>query len=130
MEDKEMSMEEGAELNKQKHLSNLKREVESALKQKAEIELRKGMLEKERDLSKKNHVIIMSKFKLLKVTWLFEEDEDYINNTKEINQLTFDKKLLDYQSQLDRMDSLLKAVDGQVETLQSEIVRIEGGKDE
>ena len=117
---------EGNRVNKEKHLANLEREIVQTASQKTDIVSRKDLMAKEMNIISDNHKIIMSKFKLLKTTWEFETDEDYINNTKLLNQITFEKKLLDYQVQLDRMVNLVKQVELQQESLVKEAERVRG----
>lgn len=117
---------EGNKLNKEKHLANLEREIVQTAAQKQDIIARRDLLKKEMDIISANHTIIMKKFKLLKTTWEFETDEDYINNTKLLNQITFEKKVMDYQVQLDRMDNLVKQVEVQQESLSQEAERVRG----
>lgn len=122
--EKEVPAPIGAEYNKEKHLENLNREIKTVDEQLKELNTRLVLLEKEKDLVASNHKIINKNFKLLKITWAFEEDPEYIENTRKINQITLDKKMLDYATQLDRMKNMVESVEKQRESLISERDRV------
>lgn len=110
--------------NKEQHLSNLNRELELAQDQVKDIDKRLSILLRERELIIANHRIVIDKFVLLKKTWGFEEDPEYMDNTKKLNIISMEKKLIEFDTQETQLKNLIKQVNTQIESLSKEKDRV------
>lgn len=119
--DDEMTKEKAVEVpkdqivdNSKVHIENLEKERSAAIKQKAVVQERVDLIKKERELLLKNNKIALASFVLLKPTWKFEENEEYMNNLKELNRLNAEKKQIEINDVLDKFAGLVKNLDEQI----------------
>lgn len=112
--------------NKEKHLSNLQKEIKVAKETTQDLKDRYELLKEEMAVTKDNHPIVMSNLVLLNKTWKFESDPKYMENTRKLNEINFKKKMMDFNVQKTRMESALESATAAIKSLQEEIDRIQG----
>lgn len=112
--------------NKEKHLSNLVKELKIAEETTQDLRDRLELLKEELTIIRDNHAVVMRGFELNTKNWKFEEDPAYIENTKKLNDLSFRKKVMDFGVQQVRMENALESADTSIKSLKDEIARIQG----
>ncbi len=100
--------------NAKVHIENLEKERSAAIKQKEIMQGRIDLMKQEKDLLEKNNKIALASFVLLKPTWKFEEDVEYMNNLKELNRLNAEKKQIEIGDVLDKFSGIIKNLEDQI----------------
>jgi hypothetical protein len=121
-----MDEEKQGELqNKTRHLANLNREIALANKQLPEIGYRVDLLAREKSLLIEQMRLAELHFTILKPTWEFETDPEYVAVLKAINLLNHEKRMIEFNMLADRLTEQVTAVNAQLDSLIKEKDRVD-----
>jgi hypothetical protein len=93
---------------------NLIKEQELYGKQVPEVKERLRIHQEGVRLLRENQKIILENFKIVKPTWDYETNPEYLANLKKLNLLNFQKVELDWKNQEESMLSTIKSADEQL----------------
>ena len=130
---KEKLEEESVEskiVNLDRTKSNIERESENAKKQVPQVQLRKDILLEEKSVNDANDIIVQANFVLFEPKWGFEKIPEYIENVRKLNALSAQKRTIEYDDSLDKINRALELLAAQIKGYDEELIRIEDKKKE
>lgn len=110
---------------KKKHVENLKREIENAADQKKDIIERRDVFIEKIDASRLSASLVLKNFKIIRPNWAYEEDPEYLEALKKVNDCIFRENELNWKTQLVNIANNIEATEKQKEALTTELARIE-----
>jgi len=128
LEEKKKEEVENKELvltRKKKHLENLNRELVNADRQLSELRERIKLFDERVKIKQKLNSSVIKNFRLLKPNWAYEEDPEYIENLKALNNVIFKEADLNDTVQKRSLERNIDSVNKQIESLKKEKERIE-----
>lgn len=132
-----MDGKEQEKANKEKALLNAKKEVEMIKEQRDKVQKSLEVTKKEFDIKCRNHEVALKNYKIIKPTWAFEEDPEYLANMKELSLLGFEKFKEEQELKIKQHEDTFVALDNQetsqleyIETLERELKEMSGEENE
>lgn len=124
----EVDGKEQEKANKEKALMNAKKEVEMIKEQRLKVQKSLETTKKEFDIKCRNHEVALRNYKIIKPTWAFEEDPEYLANMKELSLLGFEKFKEEQEAKIKQHEDTFVSLDNQeksqleyIETLEKEL---------
>ena len=132
-----MDGKEQEKANKEKALLNAKKEVGMIKEQRDKVQKSLEVTKKEFDIKCRNHEVALKNYKIIKPTWAFEEDPEYLANMKELSLLGFEKFKEEQELKIKQHEDTFVALDNQetsqleyIETLERELKEMSGEENE
>jgi hypothetical protein len=124
---------EQEQANKEKALSNAKKEILMIKEQRIKVQKSLDILKKEFEIKCKNHEVALKNYKILRPTWAFEEDPEYLANMRELSLIGFEKFKEEQEMKIKQHTDTFVALDNQevsqleyIESLEKELKEMIG----
>jgi hypothetical protein len=114
---REMVDKDYEKISLERDLSNANRELELNSGQMESMNLKRGFLVREIELVKAQTKLAMKNWKLIKPTWAFEDDPEYVELGRQFAQLNFEKKMFEYNNALEQTDRLIESIKEQYKSV-------------
>lgn len=112
-------------VNKEKTLSNAKKELKGMEEQLVNTEKFLELGKREYELKCANHGIAIGEYEIVRPVWKFETNKEYLDNMKEISEINFERFKLDTEGKISSQESNVETLKTQIEERKSTIAKLE-----